>query len=535
MMRPARGAVRQTAQKPGVHKSKTFPAPRKGWVVSQNYAMQEPETALVLENWFPTTTGARVRRGRIKRATLQAGVPVRSMWEYVAPAGRKRFAADATRIYDITTVADPLTPVSATVTGRTAGYYADVQMVTVAGVFQYVLNGVDKPLLYDGATFTAIDGVSTPAITGVTTTTLSHGWVYANRLFFVQKGTQTAWFLPVDSLGGAASDVSLAGVFNDGSELLFGATWSLDGGDGLNQKCVFISSTGEVAIYAGIDPTDPNNWRLDGVYNIARPLGMKAIMQAGGDLLIATDDGLIALSEAVRKDPAALTLSAVSRPIEPEWRKEAVARGTLPFEIIKWPSNAMMVVSLPPAFAGQQDACFVCNLQTGAWAKFTNWQTRCMAMFSERGFYGANDGCVYEMEFGGSDDGMPYTANYVGAFDHLDTPGRTKTVTMARAIFRAASPVIPKISCSKNYAETLPSPPSSPADFTTSEWDSGEWDDATWDGAATSLAFTSPWVGIGVTGYAIAPQVQLTYAVTPQPRAELVAFDLVYEDGGVIV
>jgi hypothetical protein len=535
MMRPGRGAVRQTAQKPVVHKSKTFPAPRKGWVVSENYAMQTAETALVLENWFPTTTGVRVRRGRAKRATLQAGVPVRSMWEYVSPTGRKRFAADATRIYDITTVADPLAPVTATVTGRTAGYYADVQMTTVGGVFQYVLNGADRPLLYNGTTFTPIDGASTPAITGVTTTTLSHGWVYANRLFFVQKGTQSAWALPVDSVGGAAIEVSLKGVFRDNSELLFGATWSLDAGDGLNQKCVFVSSTGEVAIYQGIDPSDPNQWGKEGVYEIGRPLGMKAIMRAGGDLLIATEDGLVALSEAVKKDPAALTLSAVSRAIEPEWRAEAVARATLPFEVIKWPSNAMMVVSLPPAFSGQQNACFVCNLQTGAWAKFTNWQTRCMAMFSERGFYGANDGCVYEMETGGSDDGAPYTANYGGAFDHLDTPGRTKTATMARAIFRAASPINPKISCSRNYSQTLPTAPASPANFSTAEWDVALWDQATWDAAGSSLSFTSQWVGIGITGYAIAPQVQLTYAVTPQPRAELVAFDLVYEDGGVIV
>ena len=156
-------------------------------------------------------------------------------------------------------------------------------------------------------------------------------------------------------------------------------------------------------------------------------------------------------------------------------------------------------------------------------------------MYSGRGFFGANDGCVYEMEFGGSDDGQPYTANYIGAFDHCGTPGQTKTFTMARGIFRAASPINPKISASKNYAETLPTPPSSPANFTTSEWDSGLWDDATWDAGGSALAFSSPWVGIGVTGYAIAPQVQLTYGVTPSPRAELVAFDLVYESGGIVV
>jgi hypothetical protein len=106
---------------------------------------------------------------------------------------------------------------------------------------------------------------------------------------------------------------------------------------------------------------------------------------------------------------------------------------------------------------------------------------------------------------------------------------------MARTIFRAASPVIPRVTCSKNYATVLPSVPSSPAEYQTNEWDIGEWDEALWDAGAGVVPFSSEWVGIGQTGYSISPQVQLTYGVTPIPRVELVVFDLAYEDGGVIV
>jgi len=239
------------------------------------------------------------------------------------------------------------------------------------------------------------------------------------------------------------------------------------------------------------------------------------------------------LSEAVNKDSAALSLSAVSRAIEPEWRQEAKDR-TLPFEILKWSANSMMVVSLPPV-TGLDDICFVCNIQTGAWARFTNWQTRCMSLFNGRGYFGANDGCIYEMEAGGSDDGVPYTAAYSGAFDHLDAPGVTKTITMARTIFKAATPIIAKVSGSTDYAETLPSAPSSPANFLTSEWDSGLWDSALWDTSNIKASYKTGWVGIGETGFSFAPQVQLTYGVTPLPRVELVAFDIAYEQGGLIV
>ena len=497
--------------------------------------MQSPETALVLENWFPTTSGVRIRRGRAKRATLQ-GSPVVSMWEYVGSTTRKRFAADSTRIYDITSVADPNAAVTATISSRTSGYYSTPQISTVGGNFQYCFNGTDKPLLYDGTTFTAIDGASTPAITGVTTTTLSQGWVYANRLFMVQKDTMNAWYLPVDSVGGTALVVSLKGVFRKGGALMYGATWGASTGSGIDQKCVFVSTNGQAAIYSGPDPSDATKWALQGVYDITRPLGPKAIMEAGGDLMIAVDDGIIPISSAVSKDTAALSLDAVTAAIESEWRREAVARTGLPFEILKWPANAMMVVSLPPTFTGLEDCCFVANLKTGAWCKFTNWQTRCMALFSDRGFFGANDGCVYEMEVGGKDGAALYTANYVGGFDHFSAPGVTKTVTQARAVFRTASPLIPKISCSTNYSPTLPSAPASPADYVAPVWDSALWDSAVWDTSSSPTQSTvTPWIGIGATGFSIAPQVQATFLTTPEPKVEFLAFDIAYEAGGIIV
>ncbi|TIR78102.1 MAG: hypothetical protein E5X19_32465, partial [Mesorhizobium sp.] len=75
---------------------------------------------------------------------------------------------------------------------------------------------------------------------------LSFVWTYRSREFFIEKNTLTAWFLPVDAISGAASDFSLAGVFQKGGSLLCGGTWSLDAGDGVDDKCVFISTKGEV-------------------------------------------------------------------------------------------------------------------------------------------------------------------------------------------------------------------------------------------------------------------------------------------------
>ena len=65
---------------------------------------------------------------------------------------------------------------------------------------------------------------------------------------------------------------------------------------------------------------------LVGTYDIGQPLGPNAHFRAGGDVIIATLDGLVPLSAAKEKDPAALTLASITRTIEDEWRAQALAR-----------------------------------------------------------------------------------------------------------------------------------------------------------------------------------------------------------------
>ncbi len=526
-----RQPVKQQAR--NASKSYTVTAPVRGWILNEPLASSQPGGARLLENWFPTLTSARLRGGSLKYATISSG-PVLKLFSYKSGNTEQFFASDETTIKEITTVADPDVIPSSVVSGRTSGYYSTAQFGTVGGDFLYAVNGTDNALLYDGSTWTPINTVSSPAITGVATASLEFVWVFSSRLFFIEKDSMNAWFLPVDSIGGAAQKFSLAGIFQNGGSLLFGGKWSLDAGNGLDDKCVFVSTEGEVAIYQGTDPASASNWTKVGVYQITPPMGPNCTMSAGGDFLIGTEDGIVPISEAVNKDVAALSLAAVTRQIEPEWRKEVVARRTVKWEILKWPSNNMMVVSLPIPDTGISPYCFVANLETGAWCKFTPWETNCLGLYDNFGFFGSQNGCVYQMEVGGSDDGTSYTCTYVGLPDHMKTPGAYKTVYSARSVFLTSVPFIVKISVSTNYQINLPTAPSSTTDYSVSEWDSGLWDVSQWDAGTVQTAATR-WQSVGRSGFAISPQIQITCGVTPFPRTELVAFDLIYERGGVLV
>jgi hypothetical protein len=489
--------------------------------------MSQPGGAQILENWFPTTTGIRTRGGSLKYATISTG-PVLRAWTFKSGQVEEFFASDATKIFNITTVADPNVIPTPVVTGQTSGYYSTAQASNAGVTILSIVNGTDTPKYYDGATWAnhAFTGMATPAH-------LSFVWLFASRLFYVEKDTMSAWYLAVDSINGALSKFSLAGIFQKGGSLLFGGKWSLDSGDGLDDKCVFVSTEGEVAVYQGTNPASAADWQKVGLYSITPPMGPNATMQAGGDLLIATEDGIVPISEAVRKDSAALSISAVTSTIEPEWKKEVTNRRSVPWEIIKWPTNNMMVVSLPSLTDDQPSPCYASNLKTGAWGNFTGWDVRCIALFAGEGYFGSSTGTIHRFDTSGSDDGMPYVCTYVGLPDHVDSPGVTKTINQARSIFKSNVPFVAQISASVDYTVEIPSPPSSAADISEDVWDVGLWDDAIWDaGQATSVS--TEWVSIGITGFSMSPQVQITCGITPTPRTELIAFDVLYEAGAVM-
>lgn len=505
----------------------SFPAPIRGLVLNENPMIPAPGGALTLDNWICTTTGIKVRGGTAKHIPI--GGAVESIFVYRSGASEAAFAATATDLFDVTAAGGGVpTPV---VSAQTSGNYSTEQFGTAGGDYLYAVNGSDKALLFDGSAWAKIDGVSTPAITGVTTSDLSNVWSFANRLFFVKKGTLEAWYLPVDSIGGAANLFSLSGIFKKGGALLFGATWSMDAGDGLDDKCVFFSDQGEVAVYEGTNPGSAADWRKAGVYNITPPLGPKGKMQAGGDLLIATQVGLVPISQAIQRDPAALEMGSVTKNITPLWQKKAFELGAGYWEIEKWPSQNIIIVSQPGA--GER-TCLVCNLQTGAWSRFTGLNVQSLGFFDGSVFFGGIDGNIYRFESGSSDNGAIYTCAYLGQHDQMGLPGLDKTLAQMRVTFRLSTPIDPVVSVATDYATEISLPPNAgPDDATGSIWGISLWGAAKWGGGAAqrTQAF---WTAIGRTGRAIAPEVQLTFGGVGKPDVEVVGIDATFHVGAMV-
>src|SRR5512135_3576870 len=167
----------------------SLPAPTGGWNARDGLGEMPPLDAVILDNWFPRPADVLQRPGSTNWAT-GLGAQVNAVMAYNAGASSKLFAAAGANIYDCTAGGSVGAAVFST---ATSDRWLHTNVATPGGNFLNLANGVDKPLLYNGTAWTAIDGASTPAITGVTTTLLTNPDVAKQRVWFIESGSLRAW------------------------------------------------------------------------------------------------------------------------------------------------------------------------------------------------------------------------------------------------------------------------------------------------------------------------------------------------------
>lgn len=514
-------------QKPRRAALKRFPAPIAGLIANRSLAVPNGQGlapgASVLRNYLPTSSGILLRRGSLTRASTAAAGDVKAMWRYAVAGNERLFAATDAGIWDVTS-----TPAAS---GRTvtSGEWSVVQFATAGGVFLVGVNGLDAGWTFNGTTFADLSVTGS----GITNASFSHVWVYKQRIYLIESNSLNVWYLPVDQIGGAATKLPLGGVFPLGGKLLFGQSWSSDSSasGGLSEQCIFVTSEGEVAVYQGLSPADTASWGKVGTYRIGRPLGQKAFVRAGGDLLIATTVGLISLAEASRRDLAALGAAAVSYPVEDAWRASLATYGNAGWSCETWPEGGMILVAPPPGV--KAPIVYVVNSNTGAWAELTGWKVTAFATFQGRLFFGTSGGVVKEGWTGGSDDGLSYVGQYAPLFDDFGAPGSRKIAHMIRVVWRAIFESSPSVAARFDYNTSFPPPPSGDARPAGDTWGTGLWGQAKWSSASVRKTF-SKWFSAGGSGDKVGVAVQFTSGDSSPIDVEIVEVELTYTVADIV-
>lgn len=465
-----------------------FPAPKLGLVTNAGLSDEISGAASVLDNWWPTIRGARIRGGSAKVGQVdepELSADILSAFRYRFAGAEKLFMATETAIYDVSN--PPLLPDTIPISHGSllGGAWSTFQHATEEGGFLIALNGVDDRLVFNGTLWSSDPEITFDDGDDTTTANFSHGWLFKRREFFIKSGTLDAYYIEAaGAIGGAVKVFPLGGVFTEGGTLLTGFTWSLTSGDGPNAYCVFVTTEGEAAVYAGDDPGG-ENFGLQGVYQIGKPLGKNAYIRVGADVWISTMNGCVSLSDIVQAGEMSLP---ISQPIEEEWGMAASASGG-GWQMTFWDEQKLILISFPSTVV-VPDTTFVIHSQTKRWALIRNWPSKCFGVKEGRLFFGGLRGLVWAAETSGSDDGAPFQASYLSQFIAAGKFGQRKTATLAHMYFRGKD--IPRVKLFARADGDTGVPTQSAVsigDTTQSVWDVARWDEGIWDDVSTLRRF----------------------------------------------
>lgn len=223
-----RKAVRQNPGRSQVARPTVMAAPTKGWSANSSPIKAEDGTAVVLENFFPEATSIRPRKGYDEHVTGITG-GVNTLMSYVSGSTRAMFAAGNSAIYNVTSSGALGAAVQS---GLTSTKFSYINFATAGGQYLYMVNGSDAARYYDGSSWTQ------PVITGATSSDFSYLCSHKSRIFFVKKNSTTIYYLPVDSIAGAATAFEIGSQLTKGGRIVAIGTWSVDSGSGMDDGFV---------------------------------------------------------------------------------------------------------------------------------------------------------------------------------------------------------------------------------------------------------------------------------------------------------
>ena len=505
---------------------KTIPAPIGGLNTKDGYASMPPTDAIALVNWLPDTGGLRCRKGYSEWVTNITGdAPVYSIIPYfnqsdTFPAGSfltaptsmpgELFAATDDDIFDVTSTTDAPASVKALSGAAGAGKLISSMLVNSAGTtFLLVTSEADGYITYDGTTWLSVTaGAGATQINGADPTKFAHVLVWKRRALFTERNSTKMWIAAVDSPYGTVTKFDFGAVFPHGGHLLFLAKWTIDAGEGVDDLLVAVSSNGDVAVYKGSDPTSPADFGLVGTWFVGQmPVGRRACVQYGGDLILISAEGVFPISYITRGGAEMLIASAseyssyIRSIIGVDLRASFTEFG---WSAVVHPSERILLINVPD-YGSIQSRQYALTTTNNRWAVLANIPALSLGSIGGYTFAGTRDGRVLLL-FNGVFDNVAYGEStgdsipglIVPAFNYFEVPAVEKQFLLIRPVFIYTGR--PQVVCdiAVNFVVTDPVGSAISTAPSSALWDSALWDSAVWGGE--QLVYDE-WHSAGDTGF----------------------------------
>lgn len=520
----------------------SVPAPIGGINARDSLAAMPETDAVSLVNFWPQPYGVSVRRGWQVWNTLAGAPEIGTLGAWSGADGQQKlFAWGGAEMWDVS--ARNSLPPTALVTGLTNAYWQLAGMTNAAGGWLLAVNGADDGIFYGPAGVGRLilgDGVAADTWKGLDPKEAIQLAFYEHHLWAVKKNSSVGYFLKTaDAYYGDFGTFDFGGVFQRGGYLAFLANWTIDDGNGAGDHLVAVSSTGSAVVYSGLDPSDPNSWKLVGSYFIGAPVkGRRSYVKVGGDLFILTQQGVVSMSGML----ASTKVNDQKQSFPSDKIQFLMSEVTSQYgDLSNWqlayvPKINMLICNVPTP-VDTANFQLVSNQITGAWAQFSGMDATVWNTFDSQPFFGTYDGKICLAWYGyldgvnaAGDGGTSVTCSVQQAYSYLNSPAAQKQVGMYRPTLIVERDVVFSSSIAYDFRTgsnlTPGGVPTLPDPFG-ARWDQGLWDQARWYGGSKQQRGWVQASGMGVAA-------SLTMTMRASGETLWVSTDYSYKSGGIL-
>jgi len=480
----------------------TLPTPIRGMDGRRSLSEYDPSVCIYTYNILTTEYGMKVRSGYREYALntdnggATTGIKTLVPYEGVAGAADdKLFAVTNEGIWDVTTEGDTAPTLKVA--------FPDLTGAAGIGVYTHYIDGGGDNLLYyaDGQnglfaydpaadTWAAI----TTEMTGVDPSKVKFIVAHKQRLWMIEEDSTIGWYLPIASKSGQAKEFNFGSQFKHGGLLVGLFNWTVDGGSGVDDFLVAISSSGDVLPYKGSDPEAASGdlWGIKGVYFIGAVAGSKrCASESGGDLYILSTYGITNMTDLLSgvdtiNSSHNVLGGRLGRLLRRDMEQYRLDDG---WGIDFLPSEGMLIINTPKRVNGVyiQYAYDIATDSFGMWREvpmsaFTAWRSTV--------YLGTADNRVLAMDVGldnveltppvDDQNGQDINFSLLFSYSNLGTPSRYKRAQMARPDFIASDTVQYKVKFKFDYDLTELLSQDVRPNSDSGVWDTSDWDAVIW-------------------------------------------------------